>query len=240
MSTLYIGLDDTDTFTSPGTGHLAREIASVLADRFPVLGITRHQLLLDPRVPMTAKNSANVIHLQVDLASFPGNKISFNLTDLAGEVADYVSGHAYPGSDPGLCLAIAPPPAVAEFGRRAKITLVTADEAYALANNAHNLILRALGGDGSGIIGALAAVGLAVTGNDGRFTWVGSARDMRGVQPVATILAAGVVAVQTLEGEVVRSGLVETGDKLRPSLIGGQAVLLVEPADGGWRAVRRD
>jgi tRNA(Ile2) C34 agmatinyltransferase TiaS len=237
MSTLYIGLDDTDTTTSPGTGHLARELASMLAGCFSVLGITRHQLLFDPRVPMTAKNSANVVHLQIDAPRLGGNS---NLVRLADEVADFVRIHAYLGSDPGLCLAIAPLPVVAEFGRQAKVAMVTADEARAVANNHHDLILRALGGDGSGIIGALAAVGLAATGNDGRFICVGSVRDVRGVQPVEAIVAAGVATVQTLEGEVVRSGLVETGDKLRPSLIGGQAVLLVEPANGRWRAVRRD
>ncbi|MEJ2559602.1 MAG: ABC transporter substrate-binding protein [Anaerolineae bacterium] len=237
MSTLYIGLDDTDTATSPGTGHLAREIASMLTSRFPVLGITRHQLLFDPRVPMTAKNSANVVHLQIDATRFGGNS---NLVRLVDEVTDYVRAHAYPGSDPGLCLAIAPLPAVTEFGRRAKVDVVTPDEARSVVNNHQGLVLRALGGDGSGIIGALAAVGLAATGNDGRFTWVGSIRDVRGVQPVKVILAAGVAAVQTLEGDAVTSGLVETGDKLRPSLIDGQAVLLVEPADGRWRAVRRD
>jgi tRNA(Ile2) C34 agmatinyltransferase TiaS len=237
MSTLYIGLDDTDTATSPGTGHLAREIASMLTSRFPVLGITRHQLLFDPRVPMTAKNSANVVHLRIDAPRLRGNG---NLARLVDEVADFVHAHAYPGSDPGLCLAIAPLSAVTEFGRRAKVTLVTADEARAVVNNHQDLVLRALGGDGGGIIGALAAVGLAATGNDGRFTRVGGVRDLRGVQPVGIILAAGVAAVQTLEGDAVRSGLVETGDKLRPSLIGGRAVLLVEPVDGRWRAVRRD
>jgi tRNA(Ile2) C34 agmatinyltransferase TiaS len=237
MSTLYIGLDDTDTAMSPGTGHLAREIASMLTIRFPVLGITRHQLLFDPRVPMTAKNSANVVHLQIDAPRLRGNG---NLVRLVDEVADFVHAHAYPGSDPGLCLAIAPLSAVTEFGRRAKVTLVTADEARAVANNHQDLVLRALGGDGGGIIGALAAVGLAATGNDGRFIWVGGIRDLRGEQPVEIILAAGVAAVQTLGGDAVRSGLVETGDKLRPSLIGGRAVLLVEPVDGRWRAVRRD
>jgi tRNA(Ile2) C34 agmatinyltransferase TiaS len=237
MSILYIGLDDTDTATSPGTGHLAREIASMLTSRFPVLGITRHQLLFDPRVPMTAKNSANVVHLQIDAPRLRGNG---NLARLVDEVADLVHAHAYPGSDPGLCLAIAPLSAVTEFGRRAKVALVTADEARAVVNNHQDLVLRALGGDGGGIIGALAAVGLAATGNDGRFTWVGSIRDVRGVQPVEVILAAGVAAVQTLEGDAVRSGLVETGDKLRPALIDGRAVLLVEPADDRWQAVRRD
>jgi tRNA(Ile2) C34 agmatinyltransferase TiaS len=239
MSTLYIGLDDTDTLTTRGTGHLAREIATLLSIRFPLLGITRHQLLFDPRVPMTAKNSANAVHLQIDVSHRRENGDVLDLTRLADEVADFMRAHFYPGSDPGLCLSMAPPLAVVEFGRRAKVALVTADEARELAN-AHNLILRALGGDGSGIIGALAAVGLAAAGDDGRFIWVGNVRELRGTQPVEAIVAAGVAFVQTLEGQVVKSGLVETGDKLRPSLIGGRAVLLVEPADSIWRAIRRD
>jgi signal transduction histidine kinase len=35
-------------------------------------------------------------------------------------------------------------------------------------------------------------VGLASTGNDGRFNWVGQIRELRGVQPIEAILAAGV------------------------------------------------
>jgi tRNA(Ile2) C34 agmatinyltransferase TiaS len=237
MSILYIGLDDTDILNSPGTGHLAREIAQLLAnDRRPVLavlGITRHQLLNDPRVPMTAKNSANVIHLQVDPANL-------DLMAMADEVIGLMQARFQPGSDPGLCLAGMPAPAVFEFGRRAKVMIVTKEEAQQLAQT-YSLILRELGGSGMGIIGALASVGLAASGEDGRFIHVGKIRELRGVQPVEAILAAGVTSVQTLEGQVLLpGGLVETGDKIRPALLGGQAVLLVEPAGAGWRAIRRD
>jgi hypothetical protein len=181
---------------------------------------------------MTARNSANVLHLQVDEATL-------DLVGLADEVTSLMQARFQPGSDPGLCLALKAPAVVTEFGYRAKTTLVTKAEARALAD-AHNLILRDLGGDGSGIIGALAAVGLAATGDDGRFILVGQVRDLLGVQPVETIVANGVAQVQTVEGQVVANGLIETGDKLRPALIGGQAVLLVEPAETQWRAVRRD
>ncbi len=238
MSTLYIAMDDTDTLTSPGTGRLAREVAAILAPRFQLLGVTRHQLLSDPRVPMTAKNSANTVHLQV-LPSASIDNNGLDLTQLAEEVAELMLTRFQPGSDPGLCLAIDPPPAVTEFGRRTKTTLVTAAEARTLAQT-HSLILRPLGGDGGGIIGALAAVGLAASGNDGRFNLVGQIRELQGRQPVAAIIAAGVARMQTTDGQVVTSGLVDTGDKLRPSLIDGQPVLLVEPVDGLWRAIRRD
>src|SRR5512139_2830247 len=98
MTILYIGLDDTDILNSPGTGHLARDIAANLAARYPIWGITRHQLLNDPRVPMTARNSANVIHLVVEPAGL-------DLPGLADEVAGLMLARFQPGSDPGLCLA---------------------------------------------------------------------------------------------------------------------------------------
>jgi tRNA(Ile2) C34 agmatinyltransferase TiaS len=231
MSTLYIGMDDTDILTSPGTGHLARHIASSLASHWTFLGVTRHQLLFDPRVPMTAKNSANVIHLHSDAPA--------NLPALADEVADLMQARFQPGSDPGLCVVFDPPPAIAEFGRKTQTELVTADEARRLANT-YDLILRALGGDGGGIIGALAAVGLASTGNDGRFNWIGQIRELAGVQPVQAVLEAGVSRVETTEGIVVQQGHIDIDGKARPSLIDGQAVLLVEPDGNQWRAVRRD
>ncbi len=60
---IYVGLDDTDNKTSRGTGYLARMVAASLSDRFKVWGVTRHQLLVDPRVPYTSHNSCNVVHL---------------------------------------------------------------------------------------------------------------------------------------------------------------------------------
>jgi hypothetical protein len=57
---------------------------------------------------------------------------------------------------------------------------------------------------------------------------------------VEAIRAAGISGVRTLAGQMVSTGLIETGDKIRPALIGGEAVLLVEPAGEQWRAIRRD
>jgi tRNA(Ile2) C34 agmatinyltransferase TiaS len=232
---LYIGLDDTDSRTSRGTGHLARELAARLQRELPVYGVTRHQLLNDPRVRMTAKNSANVIHVSLDGAALLGE----NFESLMAFVVAFVSARSQPEADPGLCVGVHVPQDVSDFGHRAQQTLVTRGEAQALAMG-HGLVLRALGGDGSGIIGALAGVGLAATGNDGRFTQVGHVRDLAGVRDILELRAAGIAAVQTLLGEAVRQGHVETGGKVRPALIRGEPVLFVEPADGGWRAIRRD
>ena len=55
---LYIGLDDTDTLGTPGTGRLARDMATLLAGKYAIGGIVRQQLFYDPRVPFTKNNRA--------------------------------------------------------------------------------------------------------------------------------------------------------------------------------------
>jgi len=226
----FIGLDDTDTLESRGTGHLARQIAATLAADYPVLGVTRHQLLLDPRVPCTKNNSSAAILLNAD-----GDLDPVALLD---RVQALMLDHYLPGSDPGLCVAHAVPAAVTEFGRRAQRQLVTQDKARALAA-AHGIPLLGLGGTEEGIIGALAAVGLAASGEDGRYVLVGRSRELSGLQPVSALLAAGIPAVQTTEGQPVTSGLVQT-DKLRPARRGGRPIAVVEWASDHWQPLKLD
>ncbi|MDH4137659.1 MAG: ABC transporter substrate-binding protein, partial [Anaerolineae bacterium] len=140
------------------------------------------------------------------------------------------------GSDPGLCVAYAVPAAITEFGQRAQRQLVTQDEARALAT-AHDVPLLGLGGDESGIIGALAAVGLAASGEDGRYVLVGRSRELSGLQPVSTLLAAGISAVQTLDAQPVASGLVQT-HKLRPARRGGRPIAVVEWVGDHWQPLK--
>jgi hypothetical protein len=143
-----------------------------------------------------------------------------------------------PGSDPGLCVADAVPAEVTVFGRRAQQELVTPEEAKALAA-AHGVRLVGLGGDCSGVIGALAAVGLAAGADDGRYILVGRSRELSGLQPVSAVLAAGVASVRTLAGQAVTDGLIQT-DKLRPARRGGQAIAFVEWAEEYWQPLKLD
>lgn len=226
----FIGLDDTDTLESRGTGHLARQIAAELAADYPVLGVTRHQLLVDPRVPCTKNNSCAALALDLDGDGDPRL--------LLESVRDMMLADFQPGSDPGLCVARVVPDAVTEFGHRAQRELVTPGEAQELAA-AFGLHLVALGGDGSGVIGALAAVGLAATGQDGRYVLVGRSRELTGLQPVSALLAAGIAAVQTVDGTNVNDGLVQT-DKLRPARRGGRPVAVVEWTGDYWLPLKLD
>jgi tRNA(Ile2) C34 agmatinyltransferase TiaS len=227
---LFIGLDDTDNLESRGTGHLAREIAAALAADYPLLGVTRHQLLEDPRVPCTKNNSCAAIALNVD-----GN---VDLAAIFERVRSMMLDDFQPGSDPGLCIARVVPAAASEFGRRVQRELVSQAEARALAAE-YGLWLQGLGGDEDGVIGALAAVGLAATGDDGRYVLVGRSRELTGLQPVSALLAAGIVAVRTFDGQPVTEGLVHT-DKLRPARRGGLPIAVVERAGDHWMPLKLD
>jgi tRNA(Ile2) C34 agmatinyltransferase TiaS len=227
---LFIGLDDTDNLASRGTGHLAREIAAALVAEHPLLGVTRHQLLLDPRVPCTRNNSCAAIALDVDGDVDPAA--------LLEQVRALMLDDFQPGSDPGLCITRAVPSAVTEFGRRAQRELVFQQDARALAAE-YGLLLQGLGGDEDGVIGALAAVGLAASGEDGRYVLVGRSRELTGLQPVQALLAAGIVAVQTAGGQPVTEGLVQT-DRLRPARRGGRPIAVVEWSGDHWLPLKLD
>lgn len=227
---LFIGLDDTDNHGSRGTGRLARWIAAELDSSVRLLGVTRHQLLVDPRIPYTARNSCACL-----LAEANGE------TDLPGlfeHVRALMLADFQPGSDPGLCLCQEPDEAISAFGRRVQSEIVTQEEARHLAAN-HGILLEGLGGTQDGVIGALAAVGLAAGGEDGRYIMVGRARDLDGLQPVEVLRQAGIEQVCTPDGAPVVDGLVMTG-KLRPARRRAQPVLFVDRQSDFWQPLKID
>ena len=226
---IYIGLDDTDNLDSRGTGRLAREIASDLGRDYRVMGVTRHQLLVDSRIPYTSHNSSAAIGLE------DAGKV--DLIELFERVKTLMlAGFVY-GSDPGLCVASEDAAsALTGFGRRAQHDVLSQAEARALAET-HNVMLAGLGGSQDGVIGALSAVGLAASGEDGRYLLVGHSRDLSGLQEVSAVLHAGISAVLTLDGQPVDHGLVQS-EKLRPARRGGQPVLLVEWQNDHWQPLK--
>lgn len=234
MAILYIGLDDTDNLESRGTGHLARQIAGTLSGRYRLLGVTRHQLLVDPRVPCTKNNSCACIMFDVEDAGLDPLRVEA----LLRETRQLMLDDFQPGSDPGLCLAGDVPPAITAFGRQAQRQLVSQQAARALAQE-HTIPLLGLGGDEDGVIGALAAVGLAASGEDGRYVLVGRSRELKGLQPVPALLQAGIAAVETSDGQAMTEGLVLC-DKLRPARRRGQAIAVVEWQDGHWLPLKLD
>jgi tRNA(Ile2) C34 agmatinyltransferase TiaS len=227
---IIIGLDDTDNLESRGTGHLARQIASELALDFPVIGVTRHQLLVDQRVPCTKNNSCAAIALAGDG--------EVDLNGLFGRVRGIMLADFQTGSDPGLCVASTVPAAITDFGFQVKRKLVKQQQALQLAAE-NGMLLQGLGGTQDGVIGALAAVGLAACGEDGRYIYVGHVRDLSGLQSVQTVIEAGVTSVRTLDGTPVTDGMLMV-DKLRPARRGGQPVAVVNWDGDHWQPVKLD
>lgn len=225
---IYIGMDDTDNAQSRGTGHIARAIAEILSVDFSLVGVVRHQLLFDPRVRYTAHNSSKSIVL--------GTGKGVDLADLAKRVGKLMMDDFQEGSDPGVCVATDVPDEVVQYGRRAQTELITQDEARALAAK-HRIPLLGLGGDEGGVIGALAAVGLAAGGNDGRFMMVGRLRELKGMLPVSAVLGAGIAAVETADGKPVTEGLVAT-DKMRPARRRGLPIAVVEWQQDHWQPLK--
>ncbi len=229
ITQILIGLDDTDNLESRGTGRLARQIAAELMQDFDLLGVTRHQLLVDPRIPYTSHNSSAAIAIS---SSRP-----VDLEELMGRVQKLMLDDFQAGSDPGLCVLEAQVGLqLIEFGKRAQNELVNQAEAFSTASSA-GIRLAGLGGSNDGVIGALAAAGLAACGEDGRYLLVGNSRDLFGLHPVSDIVSAGIAEVRTLQGKLVNEGDV-LADKVRPARRGGRPVLFVEKNGDHWQPLK--
>lgn len=227
---IYIGIDDTDIEGSRGTGHLARVIADDLAKDFTVAGVTRHQLFFDQRIPYTAKNSCAAIHLDWDGFT--------NLPALFERVKAIMLANFEEGSDPGLAVTESINPNIIEFGKRAKCEVLMQDEAYMLAKM-YPVLLDGLGGTKDGVIGAMAAVGLAADGNDGRYIQYGAVREFEGPVAIQELRSGGIHTIRNMDGEEISKGLV-LAEKLRPSRREGQPVLFVEKGDEHWMPLKLD
>jgi hypothetical protein len=225
---ILICIDDTDNLESRGTGELAEELAAVVRARGwgTCSFVTRHQLLVHPDVPYTSHNSSMCFAADID---------DQYLKALVEFAAAFLKDESAPGSDPGLAVAVPTqlPDAAAlvEFGCRAKREVLTKEQAYDLAD-AQGMHLSEHGGTGHGVIGALAGIGLRLSGNDGRLKgWFDiSTRD--GVARVADILAqCRISGVRSMSGELLApEELVAVGEKPKAVFLTGKPYLMVSPA----------
>ncbi|MGA7799275.1 MAG: hypothetical protein WCC36_00530 [Gammaproteobacteria bacterium] len=238
---VLIGIDDTDNLESRGTGFRARQLGQLLMS----LGlgrlrcISRHQLFVSPRIPYTSHNSSACLQLDADDGA---------LDALASCCRRFLARESAPGSDAGLCMGRAEriPSAVARFGRDAKRTVLSRDEATGLAQR-RGLLLEGLTGDHNGVIGALAAVGLHTDGNDGRLLWLPGLREAACTQQTVSTLkdTMGIDALRRLDGVEVGKpeDIVDLGPWPRAVRQSGRAILLVEDTNGHqtarWRVASK-
>lgn len=244
---LLIGIDDTDDLFSPGTGRRVRALLVELAAAGlgNEAGATRHQLLVDDRVPYTSHNSSACLAWRS-----PGGNPHAVRSKIIEFVAGFLERVCPPAADPGLAVAI---PAdltdvrpLVDFGRRAKREVLQRAQARRLGDEL-GVHVSGHGGTHDGILGALAAVGLQLSGDDGLFITLPGLGNLPQEATVDELLAS-VPIDDARDGHNRRpaSGeLIELGDWVRPVLLEGRAVLLLDPPlqhpDGrrSWRTAPR-
>jgi hypothetical protein len=236
-----IGVDDTDNLESRGTGFRARCLGTELAEAglATIDGVSRHQLYVHPDIPYTSHNSSLCLSARVT----PGR-----YEDVLAMCRDFLLRESAEGSDAGLCIAGFDDlnAELVEFGRRAQNTVLTQDQARALAEKT-GVYLEGLTGDHGGIIGALAGVGLRKSGHDGRFVWLEGVRELSGVAKAADLLqSTGVDVIADRQGrEVPPEAIICVDPWPRAVLLEGRAVLLVERTENDndgyeWRLLPRE
>jgi hypothetical protein len=239
---ILVSIDDTDNLTSRGTGHLASQLATELeAKGWGRSGfVTRHQLFVHSDIPYTSHNSAMCFSADI------GEDRLDRVVAHAGELLVRESAE---GSDPGLCVAVIERlerrDELAAFGRQAKSMVLRRDDAFSLAGRC-GMHLSEHGGSGQGVIGAVAAVALRLSGNDGRL------RGRLCLEPVGATFSVAefcqqkeIDSVRTLDGRALTDAeTVRLGEKAKTVLLDGESVLLVTPVESAgvpiWQTCPRE
>lgn len=158
-------IDDTDNLESPGTGELAENLSNIIMKK--ELGecsrVSRHQLFFNDAIPYTSHNSSMCFEIKT---------YKKNVNNIITLAVKFLEINSAKGSDPGLCVAvvdnITDNNRLIEFGKKTKNQVIKKEEALMLAKEL-KVHLSEHGGDGMGVIGALAGVGLRLYGDDGRY-----------------------------------------------------------------------
>jgi len=240
MIHVLLGIDDTDNLESRGTGFRSRQLAQTIEQhKLGILkGITRHQLFFDRRIPYTSHNSSACLELMTgDLAG---------LNILARE---FLLKESADGSDAGLAISAfdQTDEEIIRWGIRAKKEILTQTEARDIAKR-KNMVLEGLTGTKDGIIGALAAIGLRKSGNDGRYIGVGGReiRELKGIYTTVNLFEEiRIDAVTDLAGKMVPAGdRIHLGDWMRPVLINHKITILADKASNTvnyeWQAASKE
>ncbi len=225
---VYIGVDDTDVLGGPyGTGKIARGMGEYLEKQGcgRMIGVIRHQLLVDPRIPYTSHNSSKCVEFE---ATAP-------LDVVHGHCIDFLKLNCIAGSDPGVCTCGAEQvtPDLVAYADTVQREVVSKDAALKLARKL-GILLSEVGGTGDGIIGALASSGLRGSGNGGRYVQLRGIGQMKGLVTVGSVLSqTAITAVVDEEGRDVQPlETIDSKDWIKPSVIDGKPVLRIRPRGG--------
>jgi len=219
-------IDDTDMPGTKGTGWLVQELCEEIknlgwGDCSP---ISRHQLFVHEDIPFTSHNSSMCFEI------FLKNQAMESIIEF---MAGFLETRSIKGSDPGLCVARLDENldkhSLIEFGQMAKKAVTSKQVAYDLALKT-GIHLSEHGGTGDGVIGALAGIGLRLSGNDGRYRgWYHLGRPGNIVQVEALCQYPFIDQLVTKNGSVLSHGMsVHIGsEKTKTVRMGNKQVVVV-------------
>jgi thiazole biosynthesis protein thiG len=224
-------IDDTDELGGEiSTGLLAEEIAAFAGSFAPVSFVTRHQLLLDPRINYTSHNSCMCLEARLSESQ------KQSVLNFAIELLERKSA---PSAEPGIAAAfekdIVNAQELISFGKSAKEIFLSTERALETARE-QNVFLKELKSGARGVIGALAGIGLRLSGNDGKIR--GKFELKKSNLNVAELL--GLNFIEAVADENLKplspNERVNLIGALKPVFLDFKATLLVKKeADGGFR-----
>lgn len=233
-------MDDTDNLESRGTGFRARQLGKTIETHgLGILeGITRHQLFFDRRIPYTSHNSSACLEV-----------LTNDLSALTALARDFLLRECADGSDAGLAITSleGADAEIVDWGSRAKKEILTQTEARDIAER-KKVLLEGLTGTQDGVIGALAAIGLRKSGNDGRYIGVGKReiRELKGIYRVGQLFnEIRIDAVTDRNGkEISAADHIDVGDWMRPVLRNNKITIIADQSINNesyeWKVTTKD
>ena len=219
-----IGIDDTGYLDQHLTTKLMRSWLSQMVEQSLIHseGITRHQLFESEKISSSYKNRSLAF-------TFNTSQSIFEIED---QLVDFIRTASSPHANPAIAILSRHSDSLhaLAFGRRCKNELLKLSDSEQYASES-NVLLRGLGGNRNGMIGALAAVGLRAGGGDGIFVHIDGLEGLKGDQSAGDIrnnsALQHIVDISSGE-ELDRDDMVKIDSYLRPKLINGDPTQYVQ------------
>ena len=229
-----LGIDDTDTEkmegSDPGgTPALALDLGRYIESLFlaKLINISCHQLLQHPSIPHTNQNITCCVLLDVEAK---------NAREIDLICREKLLHESAPNANAGYALASWNQfdPEIVVWGKSAKLNPLNRSDALVLARRC-NILMAGILGNGNGVIGALAAIGLRYEGNDGWIEWMPGLDGLKGIYtPVKLAQSIYYDSIETDQHKhPAMDDRIQVIPPLKPLILDGRIILKIKSSPRG-------
>jgi hypothetical protein len=222
----YVGIDDTGQPGNGGTDQSALELGLHLQalNLAHLVHVSTHALIPADAIPGSFDNHASCLTLESEVQ---------RQREIDMESRVFLIHHSAAGANAGFALASRDKvnERLLSWAKACRMFVMERQEALELAR-ASGIVAAGFTGNGSGIIGAIAAIGLRFSGCDGWITWQPGLPDLKGIMTFGEILQHSTFDyVKSLRGKTPQfRDHIQLGERVTPLLHEGHSVLLLESA----------